>query len=236
MVIFVIVIGFLIGAIERRFMEAKHEKLAKQAEEIIKKHMSELKIRRAQLTIKQGYGLIDDSRWTKEVGIFIDQVVANELGQNIPARARASIYQSIQAITEGFHETNASVPTSDPIAYEGYVASLLCGLGWDAHATRISGDQGVDIIALKNGKKLVVQCKLYSKPVGNRAVQEIVAGRVFERANFAAVVSNVGFTQSARQLATSSDVYLMHHDQLADLDNVISAQGRLLFPQQARPL
>lgn len=38
--------------------------------------------------------------------------------------------------------------------------------------TKKSGDQGVDIIAYKHFSKYAVQCKYYSYPVGNKAVQE----------------------------------------------------------------
>ena len=37
-----------------------------------------------------------------------------------------------------------------------------------------SGDHGVDIIAFKNGYSFAIQCKYYSYPVGNRAVQEVL--------------------------------------------------------------
>ena len=42
--------------------------------------------------------------------------------------------------------------------------------------TKKSGDQGVDIIAYKHFSKYAVQCKYYSYPVGNKAVQEVYAG------------------------------------------------------------
>ena len=42
--------------------------------------------------------------------------------------------------------------------------------------TKSSGDQGVDIIAYKHRKKYGIQCKYYTYPVGNKAVQEAYAG------------------------------------------------------------
>ena len=42
--------------------------------------------------------------------------------------------------------------------------------------TRESGDQGIDIIAYRKRKKYGIQCKYYSYPVGNHAVQEAFAG------------------------------------------------------------
>jgi restriction system protein len=64
-------------------------------------------------------------------------------------------------------------------------------------------------------KRIVVQCKFYSSPVGNKAVQEAAAARLHERADQAIVVSNAAYTKAARQLAGTTGVILLHHDDLA---------------------
>lgn len=80
--------------------------------------------------------------------------------------------------------------------------------------TPASGDQGIDVIASYGNVKAVFQCKKYAQPVGNGAVQEIVAGKQFERADIAAVVSNATFTTSAKQLASTTGVHLLHYSEL----------------------
>jgi HJR/Mrr/RecB family endonuclease len=111
--------------------------------------------------------------------------------------------------------------SNDPYEYERYVAEVLCSLGWNAHATRGSGDQGADVIAEKDNLKLIVQCKLYGQPVGNKAVQEVASAERYFGGNVAVVISNNDFTKSARQLADSLGVYLLHHAQLGDLDSLL---------------
>tara|TARA_B100000446_G_scaffold184352_1_gene206263 strand:- start:120846 stop:122183 length:1338 start_codon:yes stop_codon:yes gene_type:complete len=106
---------------------------------------------------------------------------------------------------------------TDPYEYERQVAESMNALGWSARATSGSGDQGVDVIAQYNDIKLVIQCKLYSQPVGNKAVQEIHAGMGYENAIHAAVITNTSYTKSAKQLARSLGVLLCHHDQLGEL-------------------
>lgn len=72
-----------------------------------------------------------------------------------------------------------------------------------------SGDFGADIIA--RGflmTKIVVQCKSYSKPVGVKAVQEVVAARQYYRASRAAVATNTVFTKAAKELAQKCGVEL----------------------------
>lgn len=101
--------------------------------------------------------------------------------------------------------------------YELYCAEMFKAAGWDAKATKSSGDQGVDVEAKRNGVLLVAQCKKFAKPVGNKAVQEIIAGQNFYAADRAVVIATNGFTKSARQLAAASGVELIHQDDIGNL-------------------
>jgi restriction system protein len=82
--------------------------------------------------------------------------------------------------------------------------------------TKGSGDQGADVIAEKGGIRVVVQCKWYSQPVGNAAVQEAYAAKAHERTDYAFVVTNNAYTKSAKQLAASTGVGLLHANDLRD--------------------
>ena len=64
-----------------------------------------------------------------------------------------------------------------------------------------SGNQGADIIAEKDDRRVVIQCKFYNGAVGNKAVQGAYAAAAFQDAPYAVVVANSVFTKSARQLA-----------------------------------
>lgn len=106
------------------------------------------------------------------------------------------------------------VDSLDPIQFEHFCADILRKSGWNARVTQASSDQGIDVIANRGNIKAVFQCKKYSQPVGNGAVQEIIAGKQFEQAHIAAVVSNNSYTKSAKQLASTAGVYLLHHHEL----------------------
>ncbi len=122
------------------------------------------------------------------------------------------------AISKGIGQAEEpGVAGIDGIDFEHHCAKILCTAGWDARVTQCSADQGIDIIASRSGIKGVFQCKLYNQPVGNAAVQEVIAGKIFERASFAVVVSNNSYTQSARQLANAADVHLIHFSELSTL-------------------
>lgn len=113
--------------------------------------------------------------------------------------------------------TQRSEEVSSPIDYENSVATTLKEMGFDVHTTKASGDQGADVLAQKNGISFAIQCKMYSKPVGNKAVQEANAGRNFYSCDYGVVVSNAGFTKAARQAAHACNVILLDDNQLDKL-------------------
>ena len=109
-----------------------------------------------------------------------------------------------------------------PAEYEEFCAAALREQKWRARVTQASGDQGVDIVAEKRGLRIVVQCKKYSKPVGNRAVQEVVAGIAHEDAQRGVVVATCGYTPAAEALAASNNVLLLHHKELQRIDRLLA--------------
>lgn len=101
--------------------------------------------------------------------------------------------------------------------YELPCKSLLEDQGLEVIKNGKTGDQGVDLIAITENVGFCIQCKRYSKPVGNSAVQQVLAGKRFHSGTHAAVVTNAGFTTSARELAAASEMLLLSTEQLAGL-------------------
>lgn len=101
--------------------------------------------------------------------------------------------------------------------FEHWVAQSLTRFGWMAEVTRGSGDQGLDVIAEKAGKRLGLQCKLYGSPVGNKAVQEAHAGVAYYGVDAAGVLTNASFTPSATALATATGIRLFSQHDIPDL-------------------
>ncbi len=114
----------------------------------------------------------------------------------------------------GFDSSNLP---HDGHAFERWVAEALVGFGWEAKVTSGSGDQGIDVLAEMNGKKLGLQCKLYNSPIGNKAVQEAHAGKAYYGLEVVGVLSNASYTRSAEDLATMTGVRLLSHQDIPDL-------------------
>lgn len=211
------------GARQRILTEA----VAAKTKAAVAAHVEALARRRATLVRTDDYGVCDASRWSREIDHFVSNVVLPLL---TPAEARlfaardveikAAVDRQVVAHTGGLVETLAGgeVEGLSPSAFEAHCAQLLAAQGWAARTTALTGDQGADIIAEKAGLRLVVQCKLHTRPVGNKAVQEAHAARTHFGATHAAVVSNADFTRSARDLAASTGILLLHHSQLGEVD------------------
>ena len=104
--------------------------------------------------------------------------------------------------------------------FEAYCALLLVKNGFNsAEVTKASGDQGIDVLAKKDGISYGIQCKCYSSDIGNKAVQEVFAGRRYYDCHVAVVLTNRYFTQSAKSLAKKNSVVLWDRDKLMELVN-----------------
>ena len=85
--------------------------------------------------------------------------------------------------------------------FEEFIALLFKKMGYSSQVTKQSGDQGIDVIAIKNNTRIGIQAKCYSNAVGNAAIQEAVAGKNFYNCDKTVVVTNNYFTTAAIDLA-----------------------------------
>lgn len=120
-------------------------------------------------------------------------------------------------------ERLASQPNvpQDGHLFEQWVAQRLRNIGWKAEVTRGSGDQGIDVICVKDGYQFGIQCKRVSRPAGNKAVQEVISGGIFYGIPNLAVVSSAGYTDGAVDLANKANVTLLLPSELTVLDDLI---------------
>jgi restriction system protein len=183
----------------------------------VREHVATLARRRLQLVHFDAYGVEDDSAWQKEIAQFFARVIcARQPELRFDAKAAEYLPALMEAEVRQYRRTHrvSKEPPEDPIEFETHCASVMSAAGWRARATVASGDQGVDVVAEKGKYRLVLQCKRYSKPVGNKAVQEVIAGMQFEDATHGVVVTNATYTKSAQQLASKSSIVLLHVGEL----------------------
>jgi restriction system protein len=200
----------------------------------IAQHEQTLAKKRWQLVQRNEYRNEDTQKWNKEKKYFINTVLIPYVtGHNYSSFDKKQLKQLYVefdgAVERGAQGGLTSLPASNTIAnitngheYERFCADLLSKSGWETRVTKASGDQGVDIIAHYNGLRGVFQCKFYSSPVGNSAVQEVVTAKIHEQADLAVVISTTTYTKSAEMLAGTTNTILIHHDDIPALKEKIA--------------
>jgi restriction system protein len=101
--------------------------------------------------------------------------------------------------------------------FESFCAELLRRNGARVVEQGGAGDQGADLLIDWQRRRWVVQCKRLGRNVSNAAVQQAHAGRSYHGTEGAMVITNQGFTRSARELAARTDVELIDGQGLARL-------------------
>jgi len=198
--------------------QAKREAVLTRCKPVIEAYAPELLRKRRQFLVDRGYGIKNTKRWDEEKAFFLQNVVAQQVREAYIEIGATDLSAYIESVLDGFKCATPTAPKANsPIAYEQYCGDLLIKAGWQVSSTPCTGDQGADIIAKKYGRVVVIQCKQYSRPVGNKAVQEANAARLHYGADAAVVVSNMTYTRSAQELAGTTNVLLLHHEQLPKL-------------------
>lgn len=134
--------------------------------------------------------------------------------------------------TELFQDVNSTlhlVDKMDGIKFEEFTVKLLEILGYeDVSMTKASGDQGVDVLASRDGLRYAIQCKNYSAPLGNDPIQEAFTGKDFYGCHVAVVTTNSTFTSGAKALADKTGTVLWDREMLTQMvEKAISAKQQV---------
>jgi Restriction endonuclease len=97
---------------------------------------------------------------------------------------------------------------------ENFLAIVFAELGYQVQHIGAAGDQGADLIAIKQGHRIAVQSKGYVDSVSNGAVQEAFAGMTFHGCHRCVVITNSRFTSSAWELARRTQCVLIDENTL----------------------
>lgn len=112
------------------------------------------------------------------------------------------------------NDVSISIDAMEGHDFEHFCAAILRKIGYTVEVTPGSGDQGIDVIAIKDEIKYGIQCKCYSSDIGNKAVQEAFAGKTFYKCHIGVVLTNRYFTRAAKELAEANGIVLWNRDML----------------------
>jgi restriction system protein len=95
-----------------------------------------------------------------------------------------------------------SLDRIDGKKFEKFLEALFVRMGYSVKFLSTGSDQGADLILIdKVGSHWAVQAKRWAKPVGNRAVQEVIAAMQYHGCDQGLVITNSSFTAQAVDLA-----------------------------------
>jgi restriction system protein len=99
--------------------------------------------------------------------------------------------------------------------FEAFAAALFGGMGWGVQETGGGGaDDGADLVLMKNGRRIIVQCKRYKDRVGVPVVREAVGTMMHFGARGVYIVALSGFTKTAEEFAVGKPIKLVDGEKL----------------------
>lgn len=162
-----------------------------------------------------GFGwLYDIYKTAKECGVLemlLSQATAPAKADPVPF-----IDSSLSLIDQELARIDAM--SADGWKFEQYAADILRLIGYsNVTVTTGSGDYGIDVLAEREGVTYAIQCKCYSNPVGNKAVQEAFSGKEYYKKMVAVVLTNSTFTSAALKTAVETRVLLWDRAKLREM-------------------
>ena len=170
------------------------------------------------------YGVVDRSRWEREVGYFLDRVVLAALARRDARRVRERLAGSSARLEAAVAAggPDAAVQARFERVRTGQEFELFCARELERGGLAGSADQGHARPGRRPGRRARRRAAGHAVqalgPAGRQlAVQEVAAARSHQQANRAMVVSNQRFTASCAELAAANRVELVHWSELARL-------------------
>jgi len=119
---------------------------------------------------------------------------------------------------ESIHKEPQKFTTLSGADFEKLLYRLFEAMGYKTELIGKSGDQGGDLIANKDGERILIQAKCYRDwSTGNDAVQQAVGAMKYYNCNKVTVVTTSYFTRQAIALAKANNVELIFKKRLEEL-------------------
>lgn len=134
-----------------------------------------------------------------------------------------------------------NVDKLDGVEFEDLVEKLISKMGFITERTKRSFDGGIDIIAINEQPlfegKYIIQCKRYSKSIGEPILRDLYGVVSSEHANKGILITNSYFTKTAKEFAKNKPIELIDGKKLTNmLDKYLDfysekKEGELKIPE-----
>jgi len=194
---------------------------------IVKLNEREEYIRKIFLPLQRNrvnkYGDIDLTDEINELDEFIDHFFDRETFDYFYTVSPSAIVLNFIDDMLSASKVDEPIPL-DGIAFEHWCANQIEAQGWSVAVSKATGDQGIDVLAENGDVRVAIQCKRYSNPIGNKAVQEAFTGAQDVDAGHSCVIGTGGFTPSARSIAAKTGVQLIDADDIGSFSSLFGVE------------
>ena len=162
----------------------------------------------------EGYNTTFFVKLMNEQGFALDKSIYSSVSQ-IREKLRLDSFEKSLLQEKNKKEINLDLMGGHE--FELFLGMLFQKMGFKVINTKLSGDQGADLIIERFGEKTAVQAKRYSNAVGNGAIQEIIPAKNHYKCDKALVITTSYFTKGAMELAQSNNVELWDRNKLKEM-------------------
>ncbi len=180
-------------------------------------------------TIRDQFFAILNEKNNEKGQELLPEKVNNDVNKQEPSPIKLTglIQDAMQEEDEWFRQQLGMTPLEyvlyrvdrmNGIEFENWCQRLLTISNFNkATTTKASNDQGVDVLAEKDGIKYAFQCKCYSSDLGNKPVQEVSVGKAIYGCHVGVVITNQHFTAGAKEAAAATGILLWDREHLSEM-------------------
>lgn len=168
--------------------------------------------------VQRAKSLVESGEFVKAKKIYekvIEKYINKGLYVDLELQEQIRILN--KKIKEQQDKRRQSLTTLDPFIFEIQIAKLYGSMGFSVINTPRTGDQGVDFFAVKDDKKHIVQCKHWTKSVGEPVLRDLLGTKIHFKADTAILVTTSDFTEQAIRFASSNDIELINGEMLISM-------------------
>ena len=147
-------------------------------------------------------------------GIFSNIFETQALSESVSVTRALSMAYGVHVATKKLENYWQALTWRE---FEKEVANLFREIGFLVTLTPGSGDEGVDLLLSKAGKRVIVQCKKYTKPAGPHLVRELLGTFVRQGADVAILIATAGFTDAALHATKGVPIILLDLNDLLEI-------------------
>jgi len=143
--------------------------------------------------------LILYASWRPLAGLFVPSI--RRYGRFVQARDAYKAWE-LRTCMEYWRSMSGRV-------FERELGAAFSRQGFAVELTPASGDQGIDIILRRGGRKTIVQCKATAKPVGPAVARELYGALQACGADDAILAATAGVTTGVREFIRGKPITVM---------------------------